>query len=45
MKTNNQLETEAILRIMARLDELEKQLALAQKRIKELEQQIYGDSK
>lgn len=45
MKTNNQLETEAILRVMARLDDLEKQLKAAQERIKELEAQIYGDSK
>jgi hypothetical protein len=45
MKTVQQQETEAFLRVMARLDYLEKQLDAAKQRIKELEAQIYGDSK
>jgi hypothetical protein len=45
MKTLEQLETEAILKIVARLKDLEKQLNEAKERILELEQQVYGDSK
>lgn len=45
MKPINEQETEAFLRIMARLDYLQEQLDAAKQRILELEQQIYGDSK
>jgi DNA polymerase IIIc chi subunit len=45
MKTNNQQETEAMLRVFEKLEMLEKELQEARKRIKELEDQIYGDSK
>ena len=45
MKTVQEQETEAFLRIMARLEDLEQKLEAAKQRIRELEQQIYGDSK
>jgi hypothetical protein len=44
MKTNNQHETEAILRVFEQLKSLEQQLQAAQARIRELEALVYGGS-
>lgn len=44
MNTNNQKETEAILRVFEQLKSLEEQLRAAQDRIRELEAQVYGGS-
>jgi len=42
MKTVQQLETEAILAMGEKITELEKQLAMANERIRQLESQLYG---
>jgi len=44
MKTNQQQETEAILRVFEQVKLLEEQLAAAQARIRELEAQVFGGS-
>ena len=44
MKTLQQQETEAILAMARRIEELEKALAVAHQRVRELESQIYGGS-
>jgi len=40
MKTNNQTETEAILRVFEKLEKMEAELAAAKQRISELEEQL-----
>jgi hypothetical protein len=40
MKTNNQKETEAILRVFEKLEKMEKELESAKQRIRELEEQL-----
>jgi hypothetical protein len=40
MKTNNQKETEAILRVFEKLEKMEAELAAAKQRISELEEQL-----
>jgi len=44
MKTLQQQETEAILAMARRIEELEQQLATAHQRVRELESQVYGGS-
>jgi len=45
MKTVQEQENEAILRVFEQLKALEVKLAIAQERIRQLEAQIYGDLK
>ena len=44
MKTVQEQETEAIIRVFEAMKALEVQLAIAQERIRQLEAQIYGGS-
>ena len=44
MKTLQQQETEAILAMAKKIEELEQALASAHQRVRELESQVYGGS-
>ena len=45
MKTNNQKETEAILKVFDKLEKMEEELAEAKRRVQELEYQLKIEQK